>query len=166
MFLAGLIVALVLLDQITKHLVWSSFCLGEVRPVIPGLFNLRYVRNDGAAWGLFSGHRWPLITVSVVMLALICRHRRDIIALGRSGFWAVGLLAGGITGNLIDRLRFGYVVDFADFFWKTQHFPAFNVADSAICIGVAFYVWATLAAHGTRTEDFAAPGSAEDTPAS
>lgn len=140
----ALLAAITLLDQVTKHVFWSRFRLGELRVVVPGLFNLRYIRNEGAAWGIFAGHRWPLVLVSAVMLAILWVHRRDILAYGRTGSWATGLLAGGILGNLLDRLRLGYVVDFLDFHWQEHHFPAFNVADSAICVGVLLYLAISL----------------------
>ncbi len=146
MHAAVLAIMIVLFDQATKLWVWSGFLLGEKRPVIPGLLNLRYVRNDGAAWGLFSGQRWPLIAVSLFMLALLIRHRHELVAFGRSGVVTLGLLCGGIVGNLLDRLRYAYVVDFVDLHWGTRHFPAFNVADAAISVGVALYLWLTLRA--------------------
>ena len=140
MLVRGLMVGIVVLDQLTKHVVWFNFDLGQARQVIPRLFDIRYVRNTGAAWGMFAGHRWPLIAVSVVMLVLLRMHRRELYALGLRGRVALGLLLGGIIGNLIDRVRFGYVVDFLDFHIGQSHFPAFNVADAAICCGVFVYM--------------------------
>ncbi len=146
MHAAVLAVTIVLLDQTTKLWVWATFLLGETRPIVPGLLNLRYVRNDGAAWGLFAGQRWPLIAISVFMLGLLIRHRHELIAFGRAGTLTLGLLCGGIVGNLLDRLRFAYVVDFVDLYWGARHFPAFNVADAAISVGVALYLWLTVRA--------------------
>jgi len=157
MFVAGLLVLVTLLDQITKYWVWRDFRLGEARTVIPGFLDLRYIRNEGAAWGMFSGHRWPLIAVSVVMLALLIAHRREILELGRMGALALGLLGGGILGNLIDRVRYGYVVDFLDFHWGSSHFPAFNVADSSICLGVALYMILSFVPFRRRADDPARP---------
>ncbi len=141
---AALAILIVFLDQATKLWVWSMFVLGETRPLVPGLFNVRYVRNDGAAFGLFSGQRGPLIAVSLLMLGLLIRFRRDLAVFGRTGIATLGLLLGGIVGNLLDRLRFGYVIDFLDLHHGSRHFPAFNVADAAISLGVALYLWLTV----------------------
>lgn len=149
--IVALMMVVTVADQFTKHVIWSSFRLGEFRSVVPGLLNLRYIRNDGAAWGLFAGLRWPLVAVSAGMLAMLYVHRRELVGMGRLGRWAMGLLLGGIVGNLIDRLRFGYVVDFVDVHVRQSHFPAFNIADAAICVGVALYMLATVAgAMGSR----------------
>ncbi len=154
--------AVVLFDQITKYWVWKFFILGEVRPVIRGLFNLRYVRNEGAAFGMFAGHRWPLIVISLVMLWVLRKSRNEALRHGRTGFLALALLTGGIVGNLLDRVRLGYVVDFMDFFLYQHHFPAFNVADAAICLGVAFYFWCVLRDNRSTAAD--APGDDATTP--
>jgi signal peptidase II len=135
-----LICGVTLLDQATKAWVQAAFAYGEKRTVIPGLFNLHHIRNTGAAWGLLAGWRVLLIAFSLAMLLLLLRRRREFFYGFRGGRLAVGLLAGGIVGNLIDRLRLGYVVDFLDFYHGHWHFPAFNVADSAICIGIGLYL--------------------------
>ena len=114
--------------------------------MLPGFFNLTYVRNTGAAWGMFSGQNVALSALALVMLAALVVFRRKILPPGRVHRVALGLLCGGIVGNLFDRLRLDYVVDFLDFFHRGWHFPAFNVADSAICVGVAIYVLGTLLA--------------------
>ena len=143
-----LLVALcvVLLDQASKEWVRGAFSLHESVPVIPGFFHLTYIRNTGAAWGLFSGQNIALSALALVMLAVLVAFRRKILPPGRVHRVALGLLCGGIVGNLFDRLRLYYVVDFLDFFHRGWHFPAFNVADAAICVGVAIYVLGTLLA--------------------
>ena len=143
-----LLVALcvVLLDQASKEWVRGAFSLHESVPVIPGFFHLTYIRNTGAAWGMFSGQNIALSALALVMLAVLVVFRRKILPPGRVHRVALGLLCGGIAGNLFDRLRLDYVVDFLDFFVRTSHFPAFNVADSAICVGVGIYVLGTLLA--------------------
>ena len=127
----------VLLDQLTKLWIQTEFLYGEQRQVIAGLFNLHYIRNSGAAWGVLAGWRLLLILFAVVMLVVLVRRRQELFY----GLWlgrpALALLLGGIVGNLMDRIRFGYVVDFLDFHWQGMHWPAFNLADSAIFIGVA-----------------------------
>lgn len=135
-FAAAVALAVVALDQGTKLWVVGAFAPGETLPLVP-FFSLTYVRNQGAAWGLFQGaHLW-LAGFGAVAVALCCLFWRRIFG---DHAWAAplgGLLLGGIVGNLVDRVRLGYVVDFLDFHWGAAHFPCFNVADSAICVGVA-----------------------------
>jgi len=139
-------ICVVLLDQASKEWVRGAFSLHESIPVLPGFFNLTYVRNTGAAWGMFSGQNIALSALALVMLAALVVFRRKILPPGRVHRVALGLLCGGIVGNLFDRLRLDYVVDFLDVYWRVHHFPAFNVADSAICIAVGIYVLGTLLA--------------------
>ena len=157
-----LLVALcvVLLDQASKEWVRGAFSLHESVPVIPGFFHLTYIRNTGAAWGLFSGQNIALSALALVMLAVLVAFRRKILPPGRVHRVALGLLCGGIVGNLFDRLRLDYVVDFLDFFVRSSHFPAFNVADSAICIGVGIYVLGTLLVQAPDS----APAAREEPP--
>ena len=129
-----------LLDQITKSLVGQNLRVGGSIPVIPGFFDLRYVQNTGAAWGMFEGFSGWLIVISIVMLVVIVVFRRSFVMDALIYRLTMGLLVGGIVGNLIDRVRLGYVVDFLDFYWRGHHFPAFNAADAAICVGVGLYV--------------------------
>ena len=138
----ALFIVIVVLDQWTKHLASSQLLAGDPRPVIPGLFNLTLVFNPGAAFGMFSElpdgwRRITLALVSAIALIVVLRFmikeaKHDWI----SQYALVGILSGAL-GNLIDRYRFDSVVDFLDFYWKSYHWPAFNVADSAISIGVA-----------------------------
>jgi signal peptidase II len=137
---ALLIGGITLLDQLSKLWVQMRFLYAEKVVVIPGFFNLHYIRNTGAAWGMLSGWRCLLVLFSLVMLTLILRRRRELFYATAFGRIALPLLAGGILGNLIDRIRLGYVVDFLDFYHGAWHFPAFNVADSAICIGIGLYL--------------------------
>lgn len=136
--------AVVLLDQLTKQAVRSAFIYGESRPVIEGFFNLVYVRNDGAAWNLLSGHSIVLILISFVVLVLLLIYRRSFLQEHFSHKILLGLMVGGIIGNLIDRIRFGWVTDFLDFQFGSYHYPSFNVADSAICIAVGLYIITNL----------------------
>ncbi len=141
--------AILFLDQLTKQAVRAHLVYGESRPVIEGLFNLVYVRNDGAAWNILSGQSIILILISVAVLALLLIYRRSFLQEQFSHKILLGLLVGGIVGNLVDRIRFGWVTDFLDFHIGTHHWPSFNVADSAICIAVVLYIstniWADLA---------------------
>ncbi len=129
-------IGLTLLDQVTKELVRWHMDLYEAVPVVPGLFDLRYIQNSGAAWGLFAGYQDALALLSFVVLVALAVFRRSFFRETLPERIAFGCLLGGITGNFLDRVRLGYVVDFLDFHWSGRHFPAFNVADSAICIGV------------------------------
>ena len=160
-----LLVALlvILFDQATKEWVRGAFSLHESVPVVPGFFHLTYIRNTGAAWGMFSGQNLALSLLAFAMLVALVLFRRKILPPGKPLRIALGLLCGGIVGNLFDRLRLDYVVDFLDFFARTHHFPAFNVADSAICVGVGLYVLGTLLAK--TPEAVPARGESPEAPA-
>lgn len=148
----GLII--VLLDQLTKLWVRSALvCGGEPHPVIPGFFNLVFVRNPGAAWGMFGGQQVFLIALSFIILILLIIFRKRVLNPTFDHRVAFGLMIGGILGNLIDRIRVGWVTDFLDFEFGTYHFPSFNVADSAICVAVGLYMLSSLwhAQHPLKT---------------
>jgi signal peptidase II len=140
--LMGLTSFIVLFDQLTKFLVHERFRLGESISIVSGYFNLTYVRNTGAAFGIFANaspaFRVPFFAlVPIVALVAIAFIFRKIPEADIKLSTALSLVIGGAIGNLIDRLRFGFVIDFLDFHWQYRyHFPAFNVADSAICVGV------------------------------
>lgn len=140
--LLGLVI--ILLDQLTKQWVRSNFVYGESQPVIDGFFNLVYVRNDGAAWNILSGQSIILILISVAVLVLLIIYRRSFLTEQLLHRILFGLMIGGIVGNLIDRIRFGWVTDFLDFQFGSYHYPSFNVADSAICIAVGLYIITNL----------------------
>ena len=142
LLIAGAIVAL---DQATKALVRSRFELHDSLEIIPGLFNLTRVHNYGAAFGLMNAADFPFKTVVLSIVATVALLALTVYAstlpveqlLARVG---LALIVGGAAGNLIDRLRAGYVVDFVDVYWRSWHFWAFNVADAAITVGVAFMI--------------------------
>jgi len=139
------LLAVVGLDQASKAMVMARFALFEQVPVIPGLFNLTLLFNTGAAFGILAGAPsvWRqafFVGVAFLALALMVFLCRRFCAQGRIFAHALGLIAGGAIGNLIDRLRFGAVVDFLDFYLGSRHWPAFNVADSAICVGVGLFI--------------------------
>lgn len=128
------------LDQATKLYVDAHFALHESVPVIDGLFHLTYVRNKGAAFGILadSSIRIPFfIGVSIVAMLGILWYLRTLRDDQRLGMLGLALIFSGAAGNLIDRIRYGEVIDFLDVFWRQHHWPAFNVADSAITVGVA-----------------------------
>ncbi len=136
--------AVLVLDQLTKQAVRACFVYGESRPVVEGFFNLVYVRNDGAAWNILSGHGIILILISVAVMAMLVVYRRTFLEQQLSHRVLLGLMLGGIAGNLVDRIRFGWVTDFLDFQFGSYHYPSFNVADSAICIAVGLYILTNL----------------------
>jgi len=130
---------LVLTDQFTKILVLGSFALGEGK-VMTGFFNLVRVHNAGAAFSFLAGasgwQRWFFtalgLVAAVVIVWMLKNHPGQ-----RLFCFALACILGGAVGNVIDRVLYGYVVDFLDFHWAGMHFPAFNVADSAITVGAA-----------------------------
>ena len=128
-------------DQFTKWLVVRFLGDGEFRVVIDGFFNLVHWRNSGAAWGIFQDRNAILAIISVVTILVLFFFRHSFQLQYKTSRIALGLITGGIIGNFIDRVRFGYVVDFLDFFVGRHHWPAFNVADSAICVGVVLYIF-------------------------
>lgn len=143
--LLTLVTAVVLvLDQATKFYVDAHFELYESVPVIKGWFHLTYIRNQGAAFGILSNSalRVPFfIAVACIALAVILWYLRSLRADQRLAAFSLGLIFSGALGNLIDRVRLGEVIDFLDVFWRHHHWPAFNVADSAICVGVTLLIW-------------------------
>jgi len=146
---AGTIIAL---DQWTKWIVRHAFVYeGNGRVIIPGFFDLRYVRNTGAAWGVFSGFQACLVLFALVMLGVLIWKRHALVGGIPLGWLVFGMLVGGIVGNLIDRIAWKYVVDFIDCHWHASHFPAFNVADASICCSVGLYLLLQgLAEHRAR----------------
>lgn len=147
------VAAIVICDQITKAIVDRTMSLYDSIPIIDGLFNLTYVRNTGAAFGIFAGShevfRRPfLIGVSIVaigfILVMLRRLREDATGLAV----ALAFILGGAIGNLIDRIVYGEVIDFLDVYWSTYHWPAFNIADSFITIGVTITLFYLVRAKG------------------
>lgn len=135
----GLATLVIVLDQISKLAISSNFFYGESLR-ITGFFNLVLAHNTGAAFS-FLDHaggwqRWLFTAIAIVasvwIMRLLRQHaQQPLFCL------ALALVLGGALGNLIDRIAYGYVVDFLDFYWRGYHFPAFNVADSAISVGAA-----------------------------
>ncbi len=143
-FAVAMAVALALLDQITKLMVTCNFKLWEHKAVIPGFFNLTYVTNKGAAWGMFHGYGWALLLVSIVVMGIIIWRMRALTEGWKERYLALFMVISGIVGNSIDRLWRKEVVDFLDFQFGDYHWPAFNVADSAITVGVIIFISSIL----------------------
>lgn len=141
----GIALAIAALDQIVKAIVIRNLPVGSSGsvPLWPGVFHLTHVQNPGIAFSLLEG-KLPLITAAafVVMGVLIATERRAAGKLPLAYGIALALPLGGAIGNLIDRLRMGYVTDFLDF--RLINFPVFNIADSAITIGIVLLAWRTL----------------------
>jgi signal peptidase II len=138
----SLAVVILALDQITKLIVLARLAPGAPVRVVDGVFSLTLVMNPGLAFGMLSGTpdgwRWTAGVLSLIALAILAVIAARLLPTG--GPWtalSLGLIFGGAAGNLVDRVRFGAVVDFLDFYWRHYHWPAFNVADSAITVGVA-----------------------------
>ena len=144
-FLSILLVG-VFLDQITKYLVVRELNIGDQIPVVPGFFNIVLTYNRGAAFGLFANmslnFAWLFFILSSSLVMGVVAYLwwrspadHDLATVGYS------LIFSGAVGNLIDRVRLGEVVDFLDFHLKDFHWPAFNVADSLVCIGAGLLLW-------------------------
>lgn len=140
---------LLLLDQTTKYYILKTIPLFDSIPVIPGFFNITHIHNTGGAFGVFAdGH--PLlrkilfifISSAAIVVILFLYHK----SLKSYSFLSIGLalIFSGAIGNMIDRVRFGKVVDFLDFYIGSLHWPAFNIADSAITIGMGIFVYYIL----------------------
>jgi signal peptidase II len=136
-----LMLALIAVDQAAKLLLVRALPLDGTRQVIAGFFRLWHVRNSGAVWGFFQGHDGGLIPMIITGLAVAAllivlffflRAGREM----KLELFAYAFILGGALGNIVDRLRLGYVVDFLDVYAKTWHWPTFNVADSCITVGV------------------------------
>ncbi|MBR5487740.1 MAG: signal peptidase II [Phascolarctobacterium sp.] len=137
-----LLVALlvIIFDQLTKYYVVSNFYLGESVPVIENIFHWTYILNPGAAFGMFEGSRWFFVVIAIGVLIGIWYMKDEINEGGWMMQYGAALFGGGAIGNLIDRARSGLVIDFFDF----RIWPVFNVADIAICVGVAMILWKVL----------------------
>lgn len=141
----ALIILVIVLDQLSKLWVVDNFSMYESLPVVPGFFNLTYLTNTGAAFGILAGHpTWwrQSFFIGVALVALVAigfMYRK----LRMDSIWyevSLAFIAGGAIGNLIDRVRLGSVIDFLDVYVGKHHYPAFNVADSAITVGVTIFL--------------------------
>ena len=149
--LGFLIAALsILADQVTKS--WMIDLLFDPHRVIAvtPFFNLVLVSNEGISFGMFETHPEILIVIALVIVAVLvywlAKAHHAMVAV------ALGLIIGGALGNVIDRLRYGAVIDFLDFYWGTWHWPAFNVADSLIFVGVVYLVAESLFSRRTSPD--------------
>lgn len=152
--LSILLAAVVLaLDLGTKWLVSTRMTELQEIPIIHGFFSLQFIYNPGAAFGMLANKQWLFIAVSLVAIGAILYYLRQPEAKQGLLPWAMGFLLGGATGNLIDRVAYGKVVDFFLFYWKEYSFPNFNVADIAITFGVGLFILhMILTGEGERRE--------------
>ncbi|HSL84663.1 MAG TPA: signal peptidase II [Thermoanaerobaculia bacterium] len=146
--------AILVLDQWTKWLGEVHLPHSASHPVLPGFFNLTHVKNTGVAFGLFAsqgadGGAWLLIVMGIVALAAVFLYFRLAPAKNRLLLYSLALIVGGAVGNLIDRLASGAVTDFLDVYVGTYHWPAFNVADSAITVGIGLMILDSFRSHRT-----------------
>ena len=150
--------AIVVLDQIAKALIRLWLPVHASHTVVPGLLDFTHVQNTGAAFGLLNAVDFPFKSTLIALVAAAALAGIAIYAARLSpNQWVarvgMALVIGGATGNLIDRLTIGPVVDFVDFYWGAWHFWAFNVADSAITVGVALMLidMLELGSHASKT---------------
>ena len=141
----AVIIVTVVADQLTKMLVVDSLHLYESLEIIPGFFNLVYVTNSGAAFSMLADINSPwrhyfFLGIGLAALVGLSVAYWKLRIVNRLYSWPLALIAGGAAGNLIDRVRFGSVIDFLDFYVSNYHWPAFNVADSAICVGAGLFL--------------------------
>ncbi len=148
----ALAAVIVLLDQLTKRLILANYQLGDATPVT-GFFNIVRAHNLGAAFSFLADgsgwQRWFFTAVGIAAAVFIVTMLRSHAGQRMFSF-ALALILGGAIGNVVDRLQHGYVVDFLDFYWSRSHFPAFNVADSAITVGAICLVLDELMRMRTR----------------
>jgi signal peptidase II len=141
----AIILCTIVFDQLTKFLIVDSLRLYESLTVVPGFLNLVHVTNSGAAFSLLANvdspwrHYFFLGVGGLAMAGLSIAYLK-LRKVNKYYSWSLALIAGGAGGNLIDRIRFGAVIDFLDVYIGRYHWPAFNVADSAICIGAGLFL--------------------------
>ena len=130
------VLAVFLLDRLAKFWVQSRMIYGESIPILP-FFHITYVENTGAAFGIGQNRNGFLIAASILILIVLFAYARRMGAENATLKASIALVIGGALGNLYDRIVYGSVVDFLDFFAGAHHWPAFNLADSCICVGAA-----------------------------
>jgi signal peptidase II len=133
---------IIVLDAVTKWLVSANITLHDAITVVPNLFSIVHVRNTGAAFGIGANAESQVVPLllnsgAILVFLIVVAYALRTPLTDRTLQIGLHLILGGAIGNLVDRFRFGYVVDFLDLYVRDHHWPAFNVADSAICIGIA-----------------------------
>ena len=133
-----------IIDQISKILITNNFDVGTGKTIIPSFFSFVYIRNTGAAWGMFSDGTIILAIMSIIFLVFAIKYIIDLKEVTSLGICAYGLLLGGIIGNLVDRLVRRFVVDFLSFNFFSYNFPVFNIADCFIVIAIILLIIETV----------------------
>jgi signal peptidase II len=134
----------ILLDQTTKTWITETFFLGQSNTVIPGLFNLTYIHNEGTAFGMFQGNNYGMLVVVVLIMGFLVWFSRYLLWERVDVNVLAACILGGGIGNVIDRIHNKAVIDFLDFHIQGHHWPAFNVADAAVSCSVAWILIGTL----------------------
>ncbi|MDU2066315.1 MAG: signal peptidase II [Sporomusaceae bacterium] len=134
------VATVIILDQLSKYYISHTFQPDMSIPIIRNVFHLTYVLNPGAAFGILVNQQWLFITIALIIFGAILYFYRKIPPTYRLFRFGISLMAGGACGNVIDRIYFGYVIDFFDF----RIWPVFNVADIAIVCGVGFMIYTIL----------------------
>ena len=127
---------LLVIDQFSKYLVVHSFSFNQPYPLIPSFFDIRYVQNEGGAWGIFANATWVITIVSFVFLLFLNQYLSRKETFSKLAPFSYALLMGGILGNFIDRVLYQYVIDFFSFHFFGYSFPVFNFADIFIVVGM------------------------------
>ena len=155
-------VVIVLLDQLTKWLVVQNLGLGDTIPLIDGALHFTYVRNTGAAFGMMKDSRWVFMVVSslaiVALVVLIARYAKE----DKFTTITLAMILGGGVGNMIDRVRLGYVVDFVDF--RLINFAVFNVADSFVTVGACLLIFCLIREFISESRMHSRPETGDDVP--
>lgn len=138
---AGIVI---FIDQLTKWLVVQMMEVGEHIPIIADVFYLTSHRNRGAAWGILQGQMWFFYIVTVLVIAFIIYYMQKYAHESKLIGWSLAFILGGAVGNFVDRVMRKEVVDFLDFYIGSYNYPIFNIADSALVIGVIVMMAATL----------------------
>ncbi len=140
------------LDQVSKAIIDITMKVGQSVPIIKNFFHISYYQNEGAAWGILNSRTFLLIALTLVVLVIIYRYMYAFKQ-NKRNMLAFGLLIGGIVGNLLDRIIFGYVRDFLDFYIFGYNFPVFNVSDMAIVVGIFLLIIAIFKGEEVNERD-------------
>ena len=146
----------IILDQLTKGIASANLTMFDPVPVMP-MFNFTLMHNEGAAFSFLSDaggwQRWFFTILATVISIVIVVWIKKLEAHEKWTAFSLAFILGGAVGNLIDRVRLGYVVDFIDVYYGTAHWPAFNIADSAITVGAIVMIATSFKSHDTKDTD-------------
>lgn len=149
LILTAVAALVIIIDQISKYAVQHMLAMHDYIEIIPGFFNLTYVQNPGAAFGIFGETAGALrliilIGISIFALAMLLFMYQKTEGRYTLTHLGIAMVIGGAVGNLIDRIRLSWVMDFLDFYWNGHHWPAFNIADAAITLGTVILMFNIL----------------------